>query len=210
MHTEIRELATRTCATCSGHACISGYKGSLVQSSEFRLWDSERDVEHLAVQCGGWRRPFTVRLHSSHNYTVALLKEQSIRIVRRLCAPAAPADAVAEPGAETSSAGPGGREAASLLQGHHGRIVLACECLPLGSDCVAAVSASEDGTVRALIFRCASGPSASLISWLPHCLSECTPVAAQLRFTTHDAVGKADGCVGGRVEEGGRRGTPQR
>eukprot|EP00892_Ulva_mutabilis_P006964 jgi/Ulvmu1/463/UM001_0470.1 len=123
------------------------------RSSEFRLWDSERDVEHLAVQCGGWRRPFALRLHSSHRYTAALLKEQSIRVVRRVPAAAAPKPPVDTTGAGERAEAEAQHEATSLLRGHHGRIVLACECLSLGAHHVAAVSASEDGTVRALIFR---------------------------------------------------------
>lgn len=122
-----------------------------MQSSEFRLWDSERDVEHLAVPSGGWRRPFALRTTSSRTFTIALLKEQAIRLIIRQGTPEGPVDTLGG-AADGASAGPP-PEAACLLRAHHGRIVLACACIRLGSDFVAAVSVSEDGTVRALVFR---------------------------------------------------------
>lgn len=119
-----------------------------MQSSDFRLWDSERDIEHLTVQSGGWRRPFALHTTSSREFTVALLKDQAVRLICRWPVHADPA--AWQDGGRAGDASP---EAVSLLRAHHGRIVLACACVRLGSGVVAAVSASEDGTVRALVFR---------------------------------------------------------
>lgn len=118
-----------------------------MQSSDLRLWDSERDIEHLAVQSGGWRRPFALRTISSRDFTVAVLKDQAIRLICRWPGRADPAAHH-----DGGRAGDASQEAPALLRAHHGRIVLACVCVRLRCGGVAAVSASEDGTVRALVF----------------------------------------------------------
>lgn len=107
------------------------------QGAHFVIWAG---TQRLSLPCSGWLRPYACQLTSADDFALAFVKIDAVSVtVHQACcggddilSPQRPAAPVQE-----------------LLPPHHGRELLACSIVHIDGHAVA-VSASEDGTVRAL------------------------------------------------------------
>jgi hypothetical protein len=114
------------------------------------------------VPSSGWRRPFTSCVLASNIYTVAVTKGEAIVIHTHWSCPTAYQRLDEEcqqrklGGLRPPAEGLCDGAAMTLQQPYHGREVHAAACLQLAEGVRAAVTVSEDGTLRCLLHRCAA------------------------------------------------------